>query len=144
MPSMTAKTEDRSYTGLTTGCSTSGAWRLLQRRRPSSETSCFLMTRCALSGSTEQIMQHGMNCLCQGCDNSAWPKRLKSCISLYLESLTRNHTLRLRVRTYRQLTTSPTRVVHSQEWFISILKSTTGLLRPASPSEDSVRMSGNR
>ena len=50
---------------------------------------------------------------------SAWPKRLKSCISLHLESLTRNHTLRLRGRTYRQLTTSPTyqgntlsRVVH--------------------------------
>ena len=52
---------------------------------------------------------------------SAWPKRLKSCISLHLESLIRNHTLRLRGRTYRQLTTSPTWVVHSQKWFISIL-----------------------
>ena len=79
MPPMTVRTEYRSDTGLTTGCSTWGTWTLLQRRRLSSETSCFLMTSCALRANTEQIMQHEMNCL-----------------------------LRLRGRTYRQLTTWPT------------------------------------
>jgi len=71
------------------------------------------------------------------------PKRLKPHISLHQESLTRNHTLWLRGRMYRQLTTSPTWVVHGEEWCASMLISTTGLLRPASPLEDCVRMSGS-
>ena len=45
MPSMTARLDYRSDTGLMAGCSTLGAWRLFQRwRRLSSETSCLLMT----------------------------------------------------------------------------------------------------
>ena len=72
------------------------------------------------------------------------PKRLQPHISLHQESLTRNHTLWLRGTMYRQLTTSPTWVVHVEEWCTSKLISTRGLLRPAWPLEDCVRMSGSK
>ena len=35
------------------------------------------MTSCALSANTEQIMQHGMNCSSQGCDNFGLTKKTK-------------------------------------------------------------------
>ena len=106
----------------------------------------FFADDCALNASTEQRMWHEMHCLLKAVTTlvlPSAPKRLKSCISLHLESLTRNHTLRLRGKTYRQLTTSPNWVVHPMEWCTSMLKSTTGWLRPAAPSEASVRMSGS-
>ena len=61
------------------------------------------------------------------------PKTLLNlCISLYLP---------LRGRTYRQLIlTSPVWVVHLQQRCTLMLNSTTGWLRPASPSKDSVRI----
>ena len=136
MPFITARTEYRSDTGLTAGCSTSGAWSLLQSEEDRDQRLPICWWLCP------QRQNRG--------DDAAWNRLLMSrlwqllhyhqrqktllnlCISLYLP---------LRGRTYRQLIlTSPVWVVHLQQRSTLMLSSTTGWLRPASPSKDSVRI----
>ena len=80
------------------------------------------------------MMQYKMDCLSQGCDNFGLTFSTKKAEATYQPAPgkpSRNHTLWLRG------------VEHVEEWCASMPMSTTGLLRPASPLEDCVRMSGS-
>ena len=81
---------------------------------------------CVLNVNTKQMIQHEMDFLSQGCDNFGLTISTKKTEVMYQPA---------RGKSYKE----PHVTVKGQY----MLKSTVGLLRPASPSEDSVRMSGN-
>ena len=89
------------------------------------------MTNCALSANTEKIMQHGMNCLCQGCDNFGLTKKTEVMYQPAPRKPYQEPHITVKGQnlqavdnfTYQGSTLS--RVVH-----IDMLKSTTGLLGP--------------
>ena len=120
MPSITARTEYRSDTGLTAACSTSGAWRLLQSEEDRHQ-------RLPICWWLYPQRQHRGN-------DAAWNTLLTS--RLWQLRHYRQHqkhcwsrvsNLRLRGRTYRQLIlTSPIWVVHLQLRCTLMLNSTTG------------------
>ena len=89
------------------------------------------------------MMQHDMDYSFQGCDNFVLITSTKKTEVMY-QAAPEKKPYQEKHITYRQLTTSPIWEVHFQEWCTLMLKSTTGLLRQASPSEaDSVTMSGS-
>ena len=89
------------------------------------------MTSCALSVNTQKIMQHGMNCLCQGCDNFGLTKKTGVMYQPapgkpYQEPhITVNGQNLQAVDNFTYQGSTLSRVVH-----IDMLKSTTGLLGP--------------
>ena len=88
------------------------------------------------------MMHHDMDYSFQGCDNFVLITSTKKTEVMYQAAPEKPY--QEKHITYRQLTTSPIWEVHFQEWCTLMLKSTTGLLRQASPSEaDSVTMSGS-
>ena len=142
---MTARLDYRSDTGLMAGCSTLGAWRLFQRwRRLSSETSCLLTT---VPSTPAQSRWCSTKCTVYSrCDNFGLTISTKKTEVMYQPAPGKPYQeshITVKGQTYRQLTTSPIWVVHPIEWCTSMLKSTTGWLRPAAPSEAYVRMSGS-
>ena len=93
---------------------------------------------CALNANTKQMIQHEMDFLSQGCDNFGLTISTKKTEVMYQPAPGKSYKEpHVTVNGQNLSGSSLSRVVY-------MLKSTVGLLRPASPSDDSVRMSGNR
>ena len=98
----------------------------------------FLFTDdCVLNVNTKQMIQHEMDFLSQGCDNFGLTISTKKTEVMYQPAPGKSYKEpHVTVKGQNLSGSTLSRVVY-------MLKSTVGLLRPASPSEDSVRMSGN-